>query len=86
MPTSAFWQPPLAELLATLRAGRDGLGAAEVEARRAVFGPNLLRPHRERALAIEFLLRLRSRVAVRASVLRDGKMQELPVAELVRER
>lgn len=134
-PLASFWQLRLAELLAVLHAGPAGLSTAEAEARREVYGPNLLGAHRERSLVVEFLLRLRnplvlvllaaaavsallrdvvdsvligalvllsvsldfvqerrasraaerlrSRVAVRASVRRDGTMQELPVAQLV---
>lgn len=59
MPPVAFWEVPLAELLSALRVGSAGLGTAEVEARRTVFGPNLLRLRRERALVVEFLLRNR---------------------------
>ncbi len=43
--------------MADLGAGAAGLDEAEARRRVAVFGPNVLRPHRERPLALQFLAR-----------------------------
>jgi Mg2+-importing ATPase len=135
MEPESYWQRPLADVLAGLGTSSQGLIDAEAAARRQRLGPNLLRPHRERAAIIEFLAHfrnplvlvllaasvvaaflgdtrsavvisvivllsvvldfvqeyragraaehLRSTVAVRATVLRDGEPREVPIAELV---
>src|SRR5512143_2045009 len=55
-----FWQPPLAALQAQLGSSPDGLGEVEAEARSRTFGPNLLRPHAERAWVLQFLAHFRN--------------------------
>ena len=55
-----FWQPPLAALQAELEAGPEGLSESEAEARRAAFGPNLLRPRAERAWMLQFFAHFRN--------------------------
>ena len=52
-----FWQSSLESLQDELRADVGGLDQAEAARRRALYGPNVLRPHRERALALQFLSR-----------------------------
>jgi P-type Mg2+ transporter len=52
-----FWQTSLESLLAELRAQASGLDAAEAARRLAVHGANVLRPRRERAVALQFLAR-----------------------------
>ena len=132
---ASYWRRPLADVLAGLGTSSQGLIDDEAAARRQRLGPNVLRPHRERAAIIEFLAHfrnplvlvllaasvvaaflgdtrsavvisaivllsvvldfaqeyragraaehLRSTVAVRATVLRDGEPREVPIAELV---
>jgi Mg2+-importing ATPase len=53
----AFWQSNLASLLAELRTDGSGLDDAEAARRLEVHGPNVLRPRRERAIALQFLSR-----------------------------
>jgi Mg2+-importing ATPase len=53
----AFWQTSLASLLAELRTDRSGLDEAEAARRIAVYGPNVLRPRRDRAIVLQFLSR-----------------------------
>ena len=53
----SFWQSSLESLQADLRADTSGLEEAEAARRRAVYGPNVLRPRRERAVALQFLSR-----------------------------
>ena len=131
----SYWRRPLADVLAGLGTSLQGLTDVEAAARRQHLGPNVLRPHRERAAIIELLAhfrnplvlvllaasvvaaflgdtrsavvisvivllsvvldfvqeyragraaeRLRSTVAVRATVLRDGGPREVPIADLV---
>ena len=55
--SARFWQSSLESLRAELRAEGAGLDEAEAARRYAVYGPNVLRPHRERALALQFLSR-----------------------------
>ena len=55
--SAKFWQSRLESLRAELRADGAGLDEAEAERRKAVYGPNVLRPHGERALALQFLSR-----------------------------
>ncbi|MEW6353482.1 MAG: cation-transporting P-type ATPase, partial [Pseudomonadota bacterium] len=54
-PPRSFWQQPLAALLAALDSGADGISDSEAEARRRIWGRNLLRPRAERALLLQFL-------------------------------
>jgi len=65
----AFWQRPLDDLLASLRTGPQGLAEAEAATRRAAVGPNTLRPHRERAVILEFLSRFRNPLVLMLLVL-----------------
>jgi len=53
----AFWQSDLETLEAELRSGAAGLDEAEAARRKSVHGPNVLRPRRERAIALQFLSR-----------------------------
>ena len=53
----AFWQSTLEALRAELRCGAEGLDEAEAARRRSVHGPNVLRPRRERAIALRFISR-----------------------------
>ena len=53
----SFWQSSLQSIQAGLRADGSGLEEAEAVRRRTVYGPNVLRPHRERAVALQFLSR-----------------------------
>jgi Mg2+-importing ATPase len=55
--TSAFWQSDLETLQATLHSDAAGLDQAEAARRKLVHGPNVLRPRRERAIALQFLSR-----------------------------
>ena len=55
--TLEFWESSLESLLADLRTGVSGLDEAEAARRLAIHGPNVLRPRRERALALQFLSR-----------------------------
>ena len=55
-----FWQSTLAAITAELGATGAGLDPAEAERRIALYGPNVLRPRRERALALQFLARFRN--------------------------
>jgi Mg2+-importing ATPase len=55
-----FWQPPLPELLTDLHARAEGLEEAEAVSRREAYGFNVLRPHRERALLLQFLAHFRN--------------------------
>jgi Mg2+-importing ATPase len=59
-PEDAFWSRPLSDLLGQIDATPQGLSTSEAEARLLRFGPNVLRPHRRRALFIEFLSRFRN--------------------------
>ncbi|MBI3343767.1 MAG: HAD-IC family P-type ATPase [Gammaproteobacteria bacterium] len=129
-----FWQVLLPGLVAALHARPEGLAEIEAAQRLETFGPNVLRPRRERALILQFLARfrnplvlvllaasavtaflkdvtdsvligaivllsvtldfvqehragraaerLRSQVAVHATVQRAGRSREVPVAEL----
>ena len=52
-----FWQGTLESLQAELRTTGAGLDEAEAARRLTVHGPNLLRPHRERAVVLQFLSR-----------------------------
>ena len=52
-----FWRSDLAALEAELGSGPAGLSGTEAEARQARFGPNVLRPPRQRALLLQFLSR-----------------------------
>jgi Mg2+-importing ATPase len=52
-----FWQSGLESLQAALRSDSAGLGEEEAARRRTIYGPNVLRPHRERAVALQFLSR-----------------------------
>jgi Mg2+-importing ATPase len=56
----SYWRRPLADVLAGLGTSSRGLIDAEAAARRQRFGPNVLRPHRERAAIIEFLAHFRN--------------------------
>jgi P-type Mg2+ transporter len=53
----AFWRSSLASLQAELRTDGAGLDEAEAARRIATYGPNVLRPRRERAVALQFLSR-----------------------------
>src|SRR6266568_3004798 len=55
--SAKFWQSRLESLAAELHADGAGLDAAEAARRLAIYGPNALRPHHERALALQFLSR-----------------------------
>jgi Mg2+-importing ATPase len=55
--STPFWQRTLAALESELGAQRSGLDAGEAERRLGVHGPNVLRPRRPRALALQFLAR-----------------------------
>lgn len=59
-----FWLRPLAELAADLRADPSGLSGAEASARLIRHGPNVLRPHGQQALLVEFLLRFRNPLVI----------------------
>jgi Mg2+-importing ATPase len=52
-----FWHSSLAALQSELGSGPAGLSAAEAAERLERFGPNILRPRRQRALALQFLSR-----------------------------
>ena len=54
---SFFWQRTLGSLETDLHTDGAGLEEAEATRRTAVYGPNVLRPRRERALALQFLSR-----------------------------
>ncbi len=54
-PDALFWNLPLASLQSQLEATQEGLSQQEARARRARFGPNTLRDHRERPLLIQYL-------------------------------
>jgi P-type Mg2+ transporter len=54
---SPFWLRNLDSLRAELRTADAGLDEAEAVRRIAAYGPNVLRPRRERALALQFLSR-----------------------------
>lgn len=62
--TNAFWQVPVASLLADLQATPDGLPAAEAARRLAAGGPNLLRVHREATLVPLLLSRFRNPLVI----------------------
>ncbi|HWQ94603.1 MAG TPA: magnesium-translocating P-type ATPase [Gammaproteobacteria bacterium] len=55
---AAFWNLPLDALLARLDAHLEGLTQAEAKDRLRRYGPNVLQKRPERALMIQFLLRL----------------------------
>ncbi|MGH7681538.1 MAG: HAD-IC family P-type ATPase, partial [Candidatus Eiseniibacteriota bacterium] len=130
-----FWQSSLASLQQELRSGPTGLATAEADRRLAQSGLNILRPRRERALALQFLSkfgnplvllllaaaaisaatgdvasfviitgviglsvtldfvqeyragqaaeRLKQSVALRATILRDGKLEETTADRIV---
>ncbi|MDI6773446.1 MAG: magnesium-translocating P-type ATPase [bacterium] len=59
-----FWLRPLAALAAELRADPSGLSGAEASARLIRYGLNVLRPHGQRALLVEFLLRFRNPLVI----------------------
>ena len=52
-----FWQLGLESLRAELTAAGNGLTESEARRRIAQYGPNVLRPRRERALLLQFLSR-----------------------------
>ena len=54
-PDALFWNLPLESLLSGLEANQTGLSRQDARARRAKFGPNTLRDHRDRPLLIEYL-------------------------------
>jgi Cation transporter/ATPase, N-terminus len=53
----AFWQSSLESLLAELHADGSGLEEGDAARRIAFYGPNVLRPRRERAIVLQFLSR-----------------------------
>ena len=53
----SFWGSSLASLLAELETDGSGLSEAEAAARLERFGRNVLKPRRQRALALQFLSR-----------------------------
>jgi Mg2+-importing ATPase len=55
---AAFWQSSRESLLVELRTDGSGLDETEAARRSATSGPNVLRPRRERAIALQFLARL----------------------------
>jgi Mg2+-importing ATPase len=55
--TPEFWRSSLQALEAELRVDGCGLDEAEAARRLAEYGPNVLRPRRERALALQFISR-----------------------------
>lgn len=55
-----YWQRPLMGLLSDLHAGELGLDDGEARARQARYGPNSLKPRRERAAIYEFLSHFRN--------------------------
>ncbi|HSQ05408.1 MAG TPA: HAD-IC family P-type ATPase, partial [Burkholderiales bacterium] len=55
-----FWSRPLAEVFAEVGSSARGLDEAAALERLRRTGPNILRPHRQRALLIEFLACFRS--------------------------
>jgi len=52
-----FWTEPLGKLLQELKSGSKGLSSIEAASRLRILGPNIARPHRKRALALEFFSR-----------------------------
>jgi Mg2+-importing ATPase len=132
---AASWNQPLDELFAALKTSETGLSTAEVQVRRATFGPNrVVEVHGQRPLraflrkfrnplvivllgaaalaaltqdpasffiitsivflsvlidfvqerrAEQAITRLRERVALRVTAVREGKQQDLPAADLV---
>lgn len=51
----AFWQQDIAALFEKLESTPKGLASAEAAVRLTLFGPNLLRPARRRAILLQFL-------------------------------
>lgn len=60
----AFWRLPLPELQSQLKAGPDGLSAAEASVRLRSFGLNALRPARRGALFRLFFSRFRNPLVI----------------------
>ncbi len=54
-PADAFWNQPLKRLEEELESRPEGLNAEEAGRRAARFGANMLRPHAERALLVQYL-------------------------------
>ena len=57
---TVFWQEPVPELLKQLNATSAGLTSGEAADRLEQTGPNMLRPPRKRALALQFLARFKN--------------------------
>ena len=57
---TVFWQEPVPELLKQLNATSAGLTGSEAADRLKQTGPNMLRPPRKRALALQFLARFKN--------------------------
>ena len=57
---TVFWQEPVPELLKQLKATSAGLTGSEAADRLEQTGPNMLRPPRKRALALQFLARFKN--------------------------
>lgn len=59
-----WWLTPLADPQAELATDAAGLSSVEARARRARFGPNLFRDHRERPLWLQFLSRFKNPLVI----------------------
>jgi Mg2+-importing ATPase len=57
---TVFWQQPVPELLSNLSATSAGLTSTEAADRLKQVGPNVLRPQRKRAVALQFLAKFRN--------------------------
>lgn len=60
----AWWLQPLLEPKAKLATDADGLSTREAITRRAQFGPNLFRDHREHSLILQFLARFKNPLVI----------------------
>jgi len=59
-----FWQQPVPELLRRLNTSPAGLTGSEAADRLKQVGPNMLRPPRKRALALQFLARFKNPLVI----------------------
>ena len=61
---TAFWLQSLSELLKQLNAAPSGLSSSEAADRLKRAGPNVLRPPKKRALALQFLSRFKNPLVI----------------------
>jgi Mg2+-importing ATPase len=59
-----FWQQSIPELLKRLNTTAEGLSSSEATDRLKQVGPNMLRPPRKRALALQFLARFKNPLVI----------------------